>query len=906
MKTINSLSSILSSSHLVKKVIDDVELRALIDGKKVVVLEAIIRSDLHLDDVDGCLSAKRTAWNEFSYSMASTIICLATVVLDHQVDDMTTHNTKYTSPALTQKLFANMRRVGKGFSCVKTPLFASMLVQPQPQAEEGVEIPITPAPPSTTSAPSPTDLQDPTPKPHATPLQEKDKHSQALEILQLQKRVKKLENKKKSKSSGLRRLRRVGIAQRAESYIDTVLGAQDDASKQGGIATIDADEGITLVDVETDEEVVAMDAECQEWLNQEDVNASSKGVSAVSAPELVSVVELTIFDDEVVTMTMAQTLIKLKAEKAKLLDEQIVQKLHDEEYANKEENIDWSAIAEQVQERCLDSIRKYQNLKKKPVSIAQARKNMIIYLKNMAGYKMEYFRGITYDKVAELEKDKHSQALEILQLKKRVKKLENKKKSKSSGLRRLRRVGIAQRAESYIDTVLGAQEDASKQGGIATIDADEDMLKGFDREDLVALWNLVKEKFSLAVPSEDKEKALWVEMKRLFEPVLLLNKYKMEYFKRMTYDKVRRIFKREYKKVQTLFKPDKDVQEPKNKRVGDETLLQESFKKLRAAEVSGSESTQEMPFNDPKEMNGEDVQNMLEIVPVLEFKVEALQVKYPIIDWEIHNEEKFSSAMPSEDKEKALWVELKRLFEPDADDVLWKLQRYMHGPLTWRLYIDCEVHYVSSTRGHDIFMLTEKKYPLSNAVMILMLSGKLQVKEDNEMARDLVMKIFMEANKPKSKIKEKFSSAMPSEDKEKALWVELKRLFEPDADDVLWKLQRYMHGPLTWRLYIDCELHHVSSTRGHDIFMLTEKEYPLSNAVMILMLSGKLQVKEDNEMARDLVMKIFMVANKPKSKNLKKMHKGITTVGLSITTAGSTLALLDKVGGAAEVLKNLL
>nr|GFA63929.1 hypothetical protein [Tanacetum cinerariifolium] len=51
---------------------------------------------------------------------------------------------------------------------------------------------------------------------------------------------------------------------------------------------------------------------------------------------------------------------------------------------------------------------------------------------------------------------------------------------------------------------------------------------------------------------------------------------------------VRPIFEREYKKVQTLFKPDKDVDEPKKKRVVDETLLQESFKKLRAAEVSGS------------------------------------------------------------------------------------------------------------------------------------------------------------------------------------------------------------------------------------------------------------------------------------------------------------------------------
>nr|GEW17696.1 hypothetical protein [Tanacetum cinerariifolium] len=131
------------------------------------------------------------------------------------------------------------------------------------------------------------------------------------------------------------------------------------------------------------------------------------------------------------------------------------------------------------------------------------------------------------------------------------------------------------------------------------------------------------------------------------------------------------------------------------KRVADETLLQETFKKLRAAEVSGSESTKEIPSNDPKEMIEEDVQNTLEIVPVLEFKVEALQVKYPIIDWEIHIKgsrtywkiirvggiteayqnfkdmlkgfdredlvaswnlvkEKFSSAVPSEDKEKAL------------------------------------------------------------------------------------------------------------------------------------------------------------------------------------------------------------------------------------------------------------
>nr|GFD19698.1 hypothetical protein [Tanacetum cinerariifolium] len=37
-------------------------------------------------------------------------------------------------------------------------------------------------------------------------------------------------------------------------------------------------------------------------------------------------------------------------------------------------------------------------------------------------------------------------------------------------------------------------------------------------------------------------------------------------------------------------------------------------------------------------MSEEDVKNMLEIVPIFEFKVEALQVKYPLNDWEIHYE----------------------------------------------------------------------------------------------------------------------------------------------------------------------------------------------------------------------------------------------------------------------------
>ncbi|GJT22475.1 hypothetical protein Tco_0892412 [Tanacetum coccineum] len=93
-----------------------------------------------------------------------------------------------------------------------------------------------------------------------------------------------------------------------------------------------------------------------------------------------------------------------------------------------------------------------------------------------------------------------------------------------------------------------------------------------------------------------------------------------------------------------------------------------------------------------------------------------------------------------------------------------------------------------------------------------------------------------------SLVKERFSSTDPTDDKERTLWVELKRLFEPDIDDILWKLQRYMHDPLTWRLYDTCGVYHVSTDKGHDIFMLVKKDYLLTRGLLTLMLCNKLQV----------------------------------------------------------------
>ncbi|GJV19214.1 hypothetical protein Tco_1368234 [Tanacetum coccineum] len=112
-------------------------------------------------------------------------------------------------------------------------------------------------------------------------------------------------------------------------------------------------------------------------------------------------------------------------------------------------------------------------------------------------------------------------------------------------------------------------------------------------------------------------------------------------------------------------------------------------------------------------------------------------------------------------------------------------------------------------------------------------------------------------------VQERFNSTEPIEDKEVEFYVELKRLFKPDADDELWKSQKHIHD-ITWRLCDTCGVHHVSIKDGVDIYMLVEKEYPLSRGVLTQMLVTKLLVEQNNEMSRELFRKIFMQIKRPR------------------------------------------
>ncbi|GKA00766.1 hypothetical protein Tco_0673431 [Tanacetum coccineum] len=86
-------SSCCGQSTVKAKTINgEVQLHALIDGKKIIITKSTVRRDLQLEDAEGvdCLpnstifeqltlmGSKTTAWNEFSSTMASVIICLAT------------------------------------------------------------------------------------------------------------------------------------------------------------------------------------------------------------------------------------------------------------------------------------------------------------------------------------------------------------------------------------------------------------------------------------------------------------------------------------------------------------------------------------------------------------------------------------------------------------------------------------------------------------------------------------------------------------------------------------------------------------------------------------------------------------------------------------------------------------
>ncbi|GKB14947.1 hypothetical protein Tco_0848870, partial [Tanacetum coccineum] len=194
--------------------------------------------------------------------------------------------------------------------------------------------------------------------------------------------------------------------------------------------------------------------------------------------------------------------------------------------------------------------------------------------------------------------------------------------------------------------------------------------------------------------------------------------YTLQQLRSYSFDELNNLFEITLRRVHTFVPMDSEIERAipestagSSKRDAEEELAQESSKRQKTRESSVSA---EEPKYKEEELSQERLQQMMIIVPEQGMNVEPLQTKYPIIDWKIYTKgprkywkiirvgnhtkvyqffddmlkafdredlvklwslvkEKFNSTEPTEDKEREIWVELKRLFKPDTDDELWKL-----------------------------------------------------------------------------------------------------------------------------------------------------------------------------------------------------------------------------------------
>nr|GEW33977.1 hypothetical protein [Tanacetum cinerariifolium]GEW51699.1 hypothetical protein [Tanacetum cinerariifolium] len=93
----------------------------------------------------------------------------------------------------------------------------------------------------------------------------------------------------------------------------------------------------------------------------------------------------------------------------------------DEAYARKlqeeiNQDIDWEVLMDHVKQKAKEEpfIQRYEVMKKRPQTEAQARRNMIMYLKNTAGFRLYYFKGMTYDDIRPIFVAKYNANIEFL------------------------------------------------------------------------------------------------------------------------------------------------------------------------------------------------------------------------------------------------------------------------------------------------------------------------------------------------------------------------------------------------------------------------------------------------------------------------------------------------------------
>nr|GEZ18687.1 reverse transcriptase domain-containing protein [Tanacetum cinerariifolium] len=149
----------------------------------------------------------------------------------------------------------------------------------------------------------------------------------------------------------------------------------------------------------------------------------------------------------------------------------------DEEYARKfhkelNKDIDWNVANDHVKQKAKEDlfVQRYQVMKKRPQTEAQARRNMIMYLKNVNGFRLDYFKGMSYDDIRPIFEAKFNSDIKFL---------------------------LTTKEQLYVSFLT--------------------FLKNFDREELDSLWSIVKERFSTSKPDNFSDDFLLTTLEAMFE-----------------------------------------------------------------------------------------------------------------------------------------------------------------------------------------------------------------------------------------------------------------------------------------------------------------------------------------------------------------------------------------------------
>ncbi|GKA02520.1 hypothetical protein Tco_0675185 [Tanacetum coccineum] len=306
----------------------------------------------------------------------------------------------------------------------------------------------------------------------------------------------------------------------------------EDASKQGRVNAIDADNDITLVSVQDDADkemfnVNALDGE-EVFVAGQNENVVEEMVDGAQVSTAAT--NVTITTEEI---TLAQALEALKTSKpkdkgkewddiqAKIdVDHQLAERLQ----AQEQEELSVEEKATLFQQ-LLEKRRKHfaakraEEKRNKPPTKAQQRKIMCTYLKNMEGYKLNDLKLKEFDSIQEM----FDRAF------KRVNTFEDFRtelvegKEKRAGTELAQEITKKQKVEDDKETaeikkLMEIIPDEEEVAIDAIPLAVNHMLKSFDREDLETLYKLVKAKYESTRPVEDLDLILCGDLKTIFEP----------------------------------------------------------------------------------------------------------------------------------------------------------------------------------------------------------------------------------------------------------------------------------------------------------------------------------------------------------------------------------------------------